>query len=63
MSVIRIYTQKEVKMYKYRGNENILSEKKVQMKQGQYRGVKYFSSNEKKLENVNYRKLYRGQTQ
>ena len=36
-------------MYKYRGNENILSEKKVQMKQGQYRGVKYFSSNEKKL--------------
>ena len=50
-------------MYKYRGNENILSEKKVQMKQGQYRGEKYFNSNEKKLENVNYRKLYRGQTQ
>ena len=47
----------------YRGNTNINIEKNKKGAPGLYRGIKHFSSNEKKLENVNYRKLYRGQTQ
>ena len=48
-------------MKKYRGNDNIVSEKKSQMSQGTYRGVKHNGSSEKKNRSNNSNKIYRGQ--
>ena len=49
-------------MKKYRGNDNIVSEKKSQMDQGTYRGVSHDGSSEKKVKN-NKKMIYRGQQQ
>ena len=49
-------------MKRYRGNDNIVSEKRSQMSQGTYRGVKHNGSSEKKAKNKN-KMIYRGQQQ
>ena len=49
-------------MKKYRGNDNIVSEKKSQMSQGTYRGDMQNGSSEKKSKN-NKKMIYRGQQQ
>ena len=49
-------------MKKYRGSDNIVSEKKSQMNQGTYRGINHDGSSEKKVKNNN-KMIYRGQQQ
>jgi hypothetical protein len=48
----------------YRGNQNIISEKKVSLDKGFYRGVSHTGFKFEKLNSdQNHKKMYRGQIQ